>query len=490
MVVDLPDPTAPRSRDYSLAIPLLVACAMFMQNIDSSLIATALPSMAKDLGEDPVRLNLAITAYLLSLAIFIPISGWMSDRFGAKQVFRAAVLVFATGSALSGLAHALPELVASRIVQGIGGAMMVPVGRAVMLRAVPKNELLRVMTFLTMPALLGPVLGPILSGLIVTYLSWRWIFFINVPIGIIGAILITFLIEDIREENVEKLDVKGFVLAGLGLAGIMFGFETTGRGNLPWWMTATMLIGGGILVFFYVRHARVTSAPIIDLKLLDLPTFRAAVSAGAMFRVASGAIPFLLPVMLQVGFGFSPLASGAITFATAIGAISLRPVAAPIVRHFGFRRLLLGVSGINFLFFLSYGLFTPTTPYVAMFSLLLFGGFFRSLQLTAMNTMGYSDIPQLRMSRASSFASMAQQLSQSIGVGLGAFVLHITLVTRGSAALQADDFWPAFVVVGVISIGSIFAFRRLSHEAGAEVSGHRRRGATAPRPAEDKTAAE
>jgi EmrB/QacA subfamily drug resistance transporter len=490
MVAESPDPTAPRARGYSIAIPLIVACAMFMQNVDSSMIATALPVMAKDLGEDPVRLNLAITAYLLSLAIFIPISGWMSDRFGAKQVFRAAMLVFATGSALCGFAHALPELVGSRMIQGLGGAMMVPVGRAVMLRAVPKHELLRVMTFLTMPSLLGPVLGPILSGLIVTYLSWRWIFFINVPIAIIGAILITLLIKEIREENVEKLDAKGFVLAGLGLAGVMFGFETIGRGNLPLWVTAALLIAGGILVLVYVRHARTTAAPIIDLKLLDIQTFRTTVMAGAMFRIATGAVPFLLPVMLQVGFGFSPLASGSITFATAIGAISLRPVAAPIIRRFGFRRLLLGISGVNFVFFLSYGLFTPATPYVVMFTLLLVGGFFRSLQLTAMNTMGYSDIPQTRMSRASSFASMAQQLSQSIGVGVGALVLHVTLVTRGSVTLHPDDFWPAFVIVGVISLGSMFAFRRLSPEAGAEVSGHRRRGAATPRAAEDKSAAE
>jgi EmrB/QacA subfamily drug resistance transporter len=480
------EPGAPLRRSYPLAIPLLVACAMFMQNIDSSLIATALPKIAESLHEDPVRLNLAITAYLLSLAIFIPISGWMSDRFGAKQIFRIAMLVFAVGSTLSGFAHALPELVASRIVQGIGGAMMVPVGRAVLLRAVPKNELLRVMTFLTMPALLGPVLGPLLSGLIVTYLSWRWIFFVNLPIGIIGAFLISIMIEEIKEENVEKLDVKGFALAGLGLAGVMFGFETAGRGNLPVWVTATMLVIGAVLVYAYVRHARSASAPIIDLKLLNIHTFRVAVMAGSLFRIAAGAVPFLLPVMLQVGFGLSPLASGTITFATAIGALSLRPVASPIVRRFGFRRLLLICAVVNFCFFLAFGLFTPSTPHAVMFAILLFGGFFRSLQLTSMNTMGYSDIPQSRMSRASSFASMGQQLSQSIGVGVGALVLHLTLVSRQGATLGADDFWPAFVTVGCMSLTSVLFYRRLSREAGAEVSGHRIRGARVAQPAEDQ----
>jgi EmrB/QacA subfamily drug resistance transporter len=487
----VPSGPAPRPRTFSVAIPLIVATAMFMQNIDSSLIATALPQIAVSLDEDPVRLNLAITAYLLTFAIFIPISGWMSDRYGAKQIFRAAILVFAFGSSLAGFAHALPELVAARMVQGIGGAMMVPVGRAVLLRAVPKGELLRVMTFMTMPALLGPVLGPLLSGLIVTYLSWRWIFFINLPIGIIGAILITVMIQEIREENVDKLDVRGFALSAIGLAFAMAGFETTGRGSVPLWASLAMLGVGGALILAYVRHARRASAPIIDLKMLEIPTFRLALIGGSLFRIAGGAVPFLLPVMLQVGFGYSPLKSGSITFATAIGALALRPVAAPIVRRFGFRRLLIGIAFVNFVFFLAYGLFTPSTSHAIMFAVLLAGGFFRSLQMTSMNTMSYSDIDQPRMSRASSFASMGQQLSQSVGVGVGALVLHLTLLTSREGALDANDFWPAFVVVACISLMAVPFFRQLSHEAGAEVSGHRARGArAAPPPAETKTPAE
>jgi EmrB/QacA subfamily drug resistance transporter len=468
------DTEKPR-RAYSLAIPLLVAVAFFMQNIDSSLIATALPAMAEDLNEDPLRLNLAITTYLLALAIFIPASGWMSDRFGAKQVFRAAMLVFTLGSVLSGFATALPELVAARFLQGIGGAMMVPVGRAVMLRAVPKNELLKVMTFLTMPSLLGPVIGPPLSGLIVTYLSWRWIFFINLVIGLITAVLITFLIKEIREEKVEPLDWRGFALTGFGLAALMFGFEAGGRGEIPVW-TIVLLVGGGIgLMALYVRHARRTPAPILDLTLLKLPTFRASTMGGTLFRIASGAVPFLLPVLLQLGFGLSPIVSGLITFATAIGALSMRLCAAPIIRTFGFRRVLLGNLVINTLFFFAMALFTPDTSHVLIFVVLLAAGFFRSLQLTAMNTMGYSDIEQSRMSRASSFASTVQQTSQTIGVGLGALILHITMTMRGGEVLQAGDFWPAFVTIGCIAFSAIFVFWPLSHEAGAEVSGHRGR---------------
>jgi len=468
----------PKGRGYSLAIPLIVAGAFFMQNIDSSLIATALPSMAESLHEDTLRLNLAITAYLLSLAIFIPVSGWMSDRFGARRVFRAAILMFTLGSVLSGLANTLPELILFRFLQGIGGAMMVPVGRAVLLRAVPKNELLRAMTFLTMPALLGPVLGPPLSGLIVTYLSWRWIFFINLPIGIIGAVLVTWLLKEVREENVGPLDVRGFALSGLGLAGLMFGFEAVGRSNLPVWLIVCIVSAGAILIALYVIHAARTQAPIIDFRLLHIPTFRTAAIAGSLFRIAAGAVPFLLPVMLQVGFGLSPLTSGMITFATAIGALSLRPVAAPIVRRFGFRRLLIGNAVINGAFFVGYALFTPETPHLVLVGALLFGGFFRSLQLTSMNTMGYADIPQPGMSRASSFASMVQQLAQSLGVSVGALVLHVTVVLRHGDGLSPADFWPAFVTVGLVSLLSIPAFMALPRDAGAEVSGHRGRAAT------------
>src|SRR5579863_1074125 len=225
-------------------VPLIVACALFMQNLDSTVIATALPAIARSFGEDPLRLNLAITSYLLSLAVFIPLSGWMADRFGARSVFRMAIVVFTVGSACCGFAQSLPELVAARILQGMGGAMMVPVGRLVMLRTVPKSELVRAMSYLTVPALVGPVLGPPLGGFIVTYSSWRWIFFINLPIGLLGIVLATLFIDDVRETTLWPLDWRGFLLAGLGLSGLMFGFETAGRGVLPATLVAVLLAVG------------------------------------------------------------------------------------------------------------------------------------------------------------------------------------------------------------------------------------------------------
>src|SRR5216683_592744 len=312
-------------------VPLIVACALFMENLDSTVIATALPQIAASLGEDPLRLNLAITAYLLSLAVFIPLSGWVADRYGARRVFRAAIVIFTVGSACCGLANSLPELVAARILhQGLGGAMMVPVGRLVMLRAVPKSELVRAMSYLTVPALVGPVLGPPLGGLIVTYSSWRWIFFINLPIGLLGIVLATLFIEDVRETAMWPLDVRGFLLAGLGLSGLMFGFETAGRGVLPGSLVAVLLAVGALALALYVLHARVIAAPIIDLRLLSIPTFAGAIIGGSIFRIGVGALPFLLPLMLQLGFGLSPFASGLLTFASAAGALTMKFTAAPI----------------------------------------------------------------------------------------------------------------------------------------------------------------
>jgi EmrB/QacA subfamily drug resistance transporter len=455
-------------------VPLIVACALFMENLDSTVIATALPAIARSLDENPLRLNLAITSYLLSLAVFIPLSGWAADRFGARRVFRAAIVIFTLGSACCGAANTLPELVAARILQGLGGAMMVPVGRLVMLRSVAKSELVRAMSYLTVPALIGPVLGPPLGGFIVTYSSWRWIFFINLPIGLLGIALATVFIEDVKEGGEWPLDVRGFVSAGLGLAGLMFGFETAGRGVLPDAAVAALLAIGVISLALYVLHARVHAYPIIDLGLLRIPTFAAAIVGGSVFRIGIGALPFLLPLMLQLGFGLSPFASGLLTFASAAGALTMKITAAPIIRGLGFRRVLIGNAAVSALFLASYSLFTPWTSHWLIFLALLAGGFFRSLEFTGINTLAFADVPPALMSRATSFQSMAQQLSVSIGVGTGALLLHVTLVLNGHAALAAQDFAPAFLAVAAISLASILFFLQLAPQAGAEVSGHRR----------------
>ncbi|HZB93850.1 MAG TPA: MFS transporter [Stellaceae bacterium] len=462
----------PTSSLRHFLVPLIVACALFMENLDSTVISTALPAIARSLHEDPLRLNLAITSYLLSLAVFIPLSGWVADRYGARSVFRAAIVVFTLGSACCGISNTLPELVGARILQGIGGAMMVPVGRLVMLRTVPKSELMRAMSYLTVPALVGPVLGPPLGGFIVTYSSWRWIFFINLPMGLLGLVLATLFIDNIRESGDWPLDLRGFVLAGAGLAGLMFGLENAGRGVLPLPVTAALLAGGALCITLYVLHSRLHPYPIIDLKLLRIPTFAAAITGGSLFRIGIGALPFLLPLMLQLGFGLSPFASGLLTFASAAGAMTMKTTAALIVRTFGFRRVLLGNAVISSAFIMAYSLFSPETPHWLIFVALLSGGFFRSLQFTSTNTLIFADVPPPLMSRATSFQSMAQQLSISVGVGIGALLLHLTLLANNRTELGAGDFGAAFLVVAVISLSSVFFYLPLAREAGAEVSGH------------------
>ena len=454
-----------------LVISLIVACALFMQALDSTIIATALPTIAHSMGETALRLNVAITCYLLSLAVFIPISGWTADRFGPRRVFSGAIVVFILGSIGCGLSQALWMLVLARIVQGMGGAMMVPVGRLVLLRTVPKSELVQAMSWVSVPALTGPVLGPPLGGFIVTYFSWRWIFFINIPIGLLGILLVTLFVENLREGTVRPFDLRGFLLTGIGLASLAFGFEAGGRGALPWPMTAGLLGAGGLCLALYVGHARRIDHPIIDLALMRIPTYAMATTGGFLFRMGLGALPFLMPLMLQVGFGLSPLNSGLITFASALGAMSNKTVVAPIIRALGFRNVLIGNTIVSSAFLFGYSFFRPTTPHAAIFIALLAGGFFRSLQMTSLNTLSYADVPPAMLSRATSLTSMAQQLSQSVGVGTGALLLYLMLAIHGRTISSAADFSFALAAVSAISLLSVPFFLRMAHDAGAEVSG-------------------
>jgi len=453
-------------------IPLIIACALFMENLDSTVIGTSLPDIAKSFGTDPLHLSLAITSYLLSLAVFIPASGWVADRFGAKNVFRAAIVVFTLGSILCGLSNSTVELVGARVIQGLGGAMMVPVGRLVLLRSVSKSELVRAMAYLTTPALLGPVLGPPLGGFITTYSSWRLIFFINVPIGIIGVILVTLFIDDVRETERTPFDGRGLLMTGVALACMVFAFESLGRSILPLPVTAGLFAVGIASLALYVRHAHRAPAPILDLTLLHIRTFRISVVGGTIFRVGIGAIPFLLPLMLQLGFGMTPFESGMLTFISAAGALLMKMTATRIIRHFGFRPVLVWNAVISSLFLMSYALFRQDTPHLLILGLLLVGGYFRSLQFTSLNTLAFADIAPQRMSRASSFSSTAQQLSASLGVAGGAVLLNLTLMLRGGGTLVAADFTWAFAVVGLLSLSSVLMFMRLAPDAGAEVSGH------------------
>jgi EmrB/QacA subfamily drug resistance transporter len=451
-------------------VPLIIAVALFMENMDSTVIATSLPAIARDIGSNPLALKLAVTSYLLSLAIFIPASGWTADRFGARTVFRAAIAVFVLGSIGCALSSSLTDFVIARIVQGMGGAMMTPVGRMVLVRSIPKRELINAMTWVTTPALIGPVLGPPVGGFITTYATWHWIFIINVPIGILGIILATSYIEDLRVQEHERFDLVGMVLAGLGIAGIAFGLSILGLNFLPWTIVAALIAGGTIFMAAYLMHAKRTPSPALDLTLFRLPTFRASVLGGFIFRLGIGALPFLLPLMLQVGFGMTPFQSGLITFASAVGAMTMKMAAATILRRFGFRTILITNALISAGFLAACASFTQTTPVAAMLALLLVGGFFRSLQFTSINTIAYADVETARVSRATALVSVAQQLAISAGVAFGALAVELTVHLRGHGTLAAADFHPAFLAVAAISALSALFFARLSPDAGAEMT--------------------
>ena len=451
-------------------VPLIIAIALFMEHMDSTVIATSLPAIAADIDANPLALKLAITSYLLSLAIFIPASGWTADRFGARNVFRAAIAVFVIGSIGCALSSSLTDFVIARIAQGMGGAMMTPVGRMVLVRSIPKRELISAMAWLTTPALIGPLLGPPVGGFITTYASWHWIFIINVPIGLTGILLATRYVEDLRVEKHEPFDVAGMVLAGLGIAGMAFGLSVLGLNFLPWTVVAGLITGGAIFTTAYLAHARRTRTPVLDLTLFRQPTFRASVTGGFIFRIGIGALPFLLPLMLQVGFGMSPFQSGLITFATAIGAMTMKMAVATILRRFGFRTVLVANAVVSSAFLATCAAFTQATPVVVMLALLLVGGFFRSLQFTCINTLAYAEVETTRVSRATSLVSVGQQLAISTGVALGALAVEITAKIRGHGTLKAQDFPPAFLAVAMISALSAIVFARLSADAGAELA--------------------
>ena len=446
---------------------------MFMQNLDSTVIATALPTMAKAFGADPVHMNVALTSYLLSLAVFIPASGWVADRYGAKPVFRAAIAVFTVGSILCGRADTLWFLVVSRILQGIGGAMMVPVGRLVLLRTAAKTELVAAMAWLTVPALLGPVLGPPVGGFIVTYFNWRWIFDINVPIGVLGIVLVSMFVDDVREPPRGRFDGFGLLLCGIALSGLMFGLETAGRGVVPQSTTLLMIGVGLVAIVGYLLHARRHPAPLLDLSLMRLPCFGVAMSAMMLFRTGIGAIPFLLPLMFQVGFGDSAVESGLITFASSAGALVMKPATQSALRWFGFRDTLVWNGLLSAVMIALCAAFRPTWPAAAIYGALLIGGFFRSLQFTAYNTLAYGDVPRSRMSSATSLYVTGQQLAATIGISAGAVSLELSMAASGHVTPQPMDFSHAFLVVAMFTLIAAPIALLMPRNAGDELTGRR-----------------
>jgi EmrB/QacA subfamily drug resistance transporter len=456
----------------SRILPLVVAAALFMENMDSTVIATSLPAIAVDLSTNPVSLKLAFTTYLLSLTVFLPISGWMADKYGAKLVFRAAIAVFTLASIACGFAPSLGWLVGIRGLQGLGGAMMVPVGRIILIRTVPKAELVNAMAWLTIPALVGPLLGPPIGGFITTYFHWRWIFWMNLPFGILGYVLASLYLPETREQEVPPLDGVGFVLSGLGLALTVFGLTVVGHGLVPMPYVAVMVTVGVALVALYVRHSRRVPNPILQLSMFSIDTLRISITGGLFYRIAAGAIPFLLPLMLQLGFGLSPFQSGLITCSAALGAITMKFGAGTLLKQFGYRKLLIVNGLVSCVLMAAVGVFYPTMPYIVMMVILLVGGVSRSMQFTALNSIAYADVTVAQVSKANGLYTVAQQLSLALGVSVAAGVLDLSQWIRGATSLTQADFAAAFIVVAAGGLASILLFTKLPHNAGASLSGH------------------
>ena len=453
-------------------VPLVVACPLFLQNLDTSVMATALPTMAHSLHVRVLYLDLAITSYLLSLAVFLPLSGWCAERFGTRRVFCGAIAFFSLGSALCGAANSLPSLVLFRVLQGLGGAMMVPVGRLILLRSVPSARMVAAMVWFTVPPTIGRMAGPLFGGAIVTWVSWRWIFLVNVPFGLLGiAMALTFLEKHRDDDAPAPFDAVGFLLLALGLTALLGALETTGKALVAGWVTGTTAALGALTLGLYVWRSRRKASPIIDLAILRYRTYRAAIFGGLPLRIAIGATPFLLPLMLQVGFGLSPLVSGILTVASAIGSLATRAVMAQTIRRFGFRSLLIGATILASLFRASYSLFQPGTPHVLIFCVLLLGGLVNSMGMVALQTLGFSQILKPHMSHATTFSSMAQQVSVSLGVVIGAELVSAAASWHGrsSGHLLAQDFSPAFVALSAITLLSLFFFVPLGHDEGAEL---------------------
>lgn len=463
----------------TLLIPLIVACALFMENMDSTVISTSLPAIAADIGEPPLALKLALTSYLVSLAVFIPVSGWVADRLGSRTVFAAAIVVFVAGSVLCAFAGSLTQFVLFRFLQGVGRAMMVPVGRLVLMRAVPKNEYVAALNYLTIPALMGPVIGPALGGAITQYASWHWIFLINVPIGVLGLYLVLRHIPDVREDAGPPFDLRGFAMTATGLSALMLGLSAFGGHLMPHYTAVLCVAAGTAILALYARHAARSTHPVINLRLFRLHTFRDGTLVGSLFRIGIQSTPFLLPLLLQLGFGLDPLQSGLISCAAAVGSLGVKSVTAAVLRRFGFRSVLTLNGTLCALTVAMFAAFGPATPHALIAALVLLSGCLRSLQFTALQALTFADIHGPDMSQAAGVSSMVQRLSQSIGIGVAAYILQVSSTLQGHDRIVAADFPPTFIAIALIALVAPLLHRRLGDDAGAAVSGH----AAAPRAA-------
>lgn len=449
--------------------PLILATALFMENMDSTVISTSLAAIARDIGTEPIALKLALTAYLVALAIFIPISSWMADRFGARNVFRVAMVVFVIGSICCAFANSLPSFVGARFLQGMGGALMTPVARLVLVRTTPRHELVNAMAWLTIPGLIGPIVGPPFGGFLTTYFSWHWIFLINVPIGVLGVVLVSRFLPETTRNAPRRIDFLGFALAGPAFALFAFGTSVISLPALPPIIGFVATVLGIVLGGLYVRHALGSDNPLFDIRLLRKPFFRAAVIGGIFFRLGQGATPFLFPLMLQLSFGHTPFESGMITFAGAVGAIIAKFLANGLFKRYGFRLSLTLATLISAVGLFCMGLYTPDTPVMVIIAILIFVGFWQSTFWTGSNAFTFADIDDRDAGQANVMGQVSVQLSIAFGVALGGGILEASSALRGGA-LALADFHLAFFILAAVCLISTVLFWRLPSNAGHQLT--------------------
>ncbi len=463
------DAPSPHARDVPRIAYLAVASALFMEFIDSTALSTALPTLARAFHADPVHLKLALTSYILALAVFVPISGWAAERFQPRRVFLGAMIVFLIGSALCGFSTSLGELVAARIIQGAGGALMTPVARLIVVGSAPRNDLIRAMGWFTMPALAGPLIGPPLAGFVLSIADWPWIFFINIPIGLLGMIAVLRFVPRLPSLSPGPFDWSGFALSAAAITGIVVVAETGGLNLIPWWAQIGLIAASVAAGWGYLRLAKAKIRPILNLGLLRYPTFRASLLGGTLMRLGVGAGPFLMPLLLQVALGWTPLQAGSVTLAGGLGVFVSRPFAAPMLRRWGFRATLLTLVALTAILTAMPGFFREATPVWLIMMSLGLSGFMRSSQFIATNSIAFADVPQNEIAQASTLSVVAQQIGLALGVSFGGMMLHLA---RGSGGvLTPDRFTLPYLAIGATTLLSALVYYRLDRNAGAAISG-------------------
>lgn len=426
-----------------------------MELLDSSVLTVGIPSISSSLGVDPVQMNLSITVYFLTAAVFIPLSAWVASRFGDLTTFCAAVGLFTAGSLLCGLANGIYELVTARILQGVGGAMMLPVGRTIVVRSMQPSELIRAMAILTTPAIFAPIIGPPLGGALITFGSWRLIFFLNVPLGIVAIIAAIFLIKDAGPAFQERPDLKGFVLLGSAFASLIFGFEDFSTHRLPLVADVSMVFLGGVLLLVYSAHAAAAERPILDLRLLFVKSFASSLIGGGICRIGLGAMPLLMAVLLQLGLGMDAFSAGLVTLASAVGALTNKPTIPFIVARLGARNAIILAALANGGSLILYATNQVHSSLIFLVAAFFVGGFFRSLLFTVLNAVSYRDIAEGEVGHASSLSSVAQQITISIGTGLAAVLLTIGENSNVPQQNSINSASVGFLFIGLLTLTSI-----------------------------------